>query len=292
MFLSRNKKLSIHILKKNISIKFPILIKIYRFFLKRKKKSFSGWGMTIFDRNPPWFKNSFNNVDANFFIKIDQKIIKLVNKKKFILSQYGKLDNNYNPILALKEFRWRHYIICWTINYLCKFTDIKKNFNLVELGVLDGMTAFFAASQLSKNKRFFKMFLYDSWGPMLPKYLTNKELKSVGSYHYLNFNNVVSNLKSFSKNIIFNKGYLPDSLSTAKNPHNVQWLHIDLNSTKPTIDSLKFFFSKITKNGIILFDDYGFNEHLETKIAIDRFLINKKGSLFHLPTGQGIFFKK
>ena len=63
-------------------------------------------------------------------------------------------------------------------------------------------------------------------------------------------------------------------------------------STRPTIDSLKFFFSKISKNGIILFDDYGFNEHLETKIAVDKYLINKKGSLFHLPTGQSIFFKK
>jgi hypothetical protein len=55
---------------------------------------------------------------------------------------------------------------------------------------------------------------------------------------------------------------------------------------------LKFFFSKISKNGIILFDDYGFNEHLETKIAVDKYLSNKKGSLFHLPTGQSIFFKK
>jgi hypothetical protein len=55
---------------------------------------------------------------------------------------------------------------------------------------------------------------------MLPKHLTNKELKSIGSYHYLNFNNIVSNLKSFSKNVIFNKRYLPDSLSTAKNPHS------------------------------------------------------------------------
>lgn len=292
MFISRGRKLLIHNLKKKISLKVPILIKIYRFFFKRKIITFSGWGMTIFDRNPPWIKNYFNNTGANSFIKFDKKIIQLVSKKKFILSQYSKLDNNYNPIKALKEFRWRHYILCWTINYLCKFTDVKKNLNLVELGVHDGMSAFFAASQLSDNKIFFKLFLYDSWGPMLAKNLTNKELKSVGSYHYLNFNNVVNNLKAFKKSIIFNKGYLPDSLATAKNPKTIQWLHIDLNSTRPTIDSLKFFFSKISKNGIILFDDYGFNEHLETKIAVDKYLINKKGSLFHLPTGQSIFFKK
>jgi hypothetical protein len=30
--------------------------------------------MTIFDRNPSWFKNSFNNVDANFFLKSIEKL--------------------------------------------------------------------------------------------------------------------------------------------------------------------------------------------------------------------------
>ena len=34
-----------------------------------------------------------------------------------------------------------------------------SNLNLVELGVHDGMSAFFAASQLSENKIFFKLFL-------------------------------------------------------------------------------------------------------------------------------------
>jgi len=82
---------------------------------------------------------------------------------------------------------------------------------------------------------------------MLEKNLTDKELKSVGSYHYLNFNNVVNNLKAFKKKIIFNKGYLPDSLATAKNPKTIQWIHIDLNSTRPTIDSLKFFLAKYQK---------------------------------------------
>jgi len=122
MFISRGRKLLIHNLKKKISLKVPILIKIYRFFFKRKIITFSGWGMTIFDRNPPWVKNYFNNIGANSFIKFDKKIIQLVSKKKFILSQYSKLDNNYNPIKALKEFRWRHYILCCTINYLCKFS--------------------------------------------------------------------------------------------------------------------------------------------------------------------------
>ena len=175
---------------------------------------------------------------------------------------------------------------------MCKFSDTKgKPHNLVELGVHDGMSAFFAASSMQSNKKKFKFFLYDSWSKMLEKYLTNTELKSIGSYQYLDFNNVVNNLKVFNKNTIFNKGYIPDSFLTSKNPETISWLHIDLNSCKPTIASLNFFFNKVIKNGIIIFDDYGFNEHLETKIAIDKFLSNKKGTFFHIPTGQAIFYK-
>jgi hypothetical protein len=289
---TRKKKIIFHKLKKEIAIHFPFFVTIYRFFFKRKKKTFSGWGLNIYDRNPPWIKNSFSNKAEDFFIKIDKKILELVKKKKFILSQFSKLDNNYRPDIALKELRWRHYIICYTINYLCKFTIPKGNqYNLVELGVHDGMSAFFAASSMKENNKKFKFFLYDSWSKMLEKYLTNKELKSIGSYHYLDFNNVVNNLTIFKENTIFNKGYIPDSFLTGKNPETISWLHIDLNSCKPTIDSLNFFFDKIIKNGIIIFDDYGYNEHLETKIAIDKFLSDKKGTFFHIPTGQGIFYK-
>ena len=286
---TRKNKILFHKIKKKISISFPYLVRIYRFFFKKKLQSFSGWGMTIFDRSPPWIKNSSNN-EAQNFIKTHEQIKEMVNKKKFILTQFSKLDNDYSGTKALDEFRWRHYILSFCINYVCKYTK-QKNYNFVELGVLDGMTAFFACSMATLNKKKFRIYLYDSWGPMKSDHLLDSELKSIGAYHYLDVNIVMDNLKKFKKNLVINKGYLPDSLKTAQNPKTVTWLHIDLNSTKPTIDSLKKIFNRIVKNGIILFDDYGFDEHFVTRIAIDKFLKNKNGLFFHAPTGQGIFIK-
>ena len=67
-------------------------------------------------------------------------------------------------------------------------------------------------------------------------------------------------------------------------------MHIDLNSTKPTIDALDFFFPRLIKGGIIIFDDYGNTGYPDTKIEIDEFFKNKPGVLMQSPTGQAIYY--
>ena len=67
-------------------------------------------------------------------------------------------------------------------------------------------------------------------------------------------------------------------------------MHIDLNSTKPTIDTLDFFFSRLIKGGIIIFDDYGAKNYSVLRNEIDKFLSTKSGILLEIPTGRAIFF--
>jgi len=50
-------------------------------------------------------------------------------------------------------------------------------------------------------------------------------------------------------------------------------------------------YPKLTSGGIILFDDYGWKNHKDTKEAVDAFFKNKSGILKALPTAQAIFFK-
>jgi hypothetical protein len=68
-------------------------------------------------------------------------------------------------------------------------------------------------------------------------------------------------------------------------------LHIDLNSSSPTIEALKFFYEKLNSKGIILFDDYGHQTYEPTKYAIDNFFNNLDGQLIAFPTGQAMFIK-
>ena len=82
------------------------------------------------------------------------------------------------------------------------------------------------------------------------------------------------------------------TFETSSNPNTISWLHIDLNSSMPTLKCLDFFYEKLETNGIIIFDDYGWKGYEDTKEVIDIFLNDKKGTFFQFPTGQAVFLKK
>ena len=76
----------------------------------------------------------------------------------------------------------------------------------------------------------------------------------------------------------------------AENPTQINWLHIDLNSSEATQSSLEFFFDKLVSGGVILFDDYG--GFKDTRKIVDEFFKSKNGHFTNYPTGQGNFIKK
>ena len=93
--------------------------------------------------------------------------------------------------------------------------------------------------------------------------------------------------------VLFDHWIIPicrvDLLRT-KSPDSISYLHIDLNAVKPTMDVLSFFLPKLSKNGVILFDDYGWDGYLDTKLELDRFFKDQSGLFLKLPTGQAIYF--
>ena len=60
----------------------------------------------------------------------------------------------------------------------------------------------------------------------------------------------------------------------------------------PTKESLEFFYPKIEKNGIILFDDYSQDGYEETREVVENFFVNKNIIFLHLMTGQAMIIKK
>ena len=184
---------------------------------------------------------------------------------------------------------WRHYIVFWSARYAAKATNCSVK-NLVECGVCDGLTVYFAMNAL-KGMYEFKSFLYDTWKGMKSEYLLESEKWHVGSYSYLTIENTRSNLAAFKGETVFIKGYIPESFEASDNPTEIAWLHIDLNSSLPTTDALQFFFEKMPPGGVILFDDYAWDGYYDTKLAVDEFFSGKPGALLPLPTGQAIYFK-
>ena len=48
-------------------------------------------------------------------------------------------------------------------------------------------------------------------------------------------------------------------------------MHINLNSSYPTKEALKKFYPYLESKGVILLDDYGHSNYLETKLEVENF---------------------
>ena len=137
------------------------------------------------------------------------------------------------------------------------------------------------------------MHLYDAWEDMKGEGLLESESWHVNLYKKLDIDVTKKNLREFSNNIVYHKGHIPDSLNNKpESPKSIFYLHIDLNSSKPTLAALEFFYPRLVSGGVILFDDYGWDQYEDTKNTIELFFEKKSGILMKLPTGQAIYFHK
>ena len=119
--------------------------------------------------------------------------------------------------------------------------------------------------------------------------MTKSESLRVGYYETLSIDRTKKNLAEFNDKVIYHQGYIPESFSASPEPpRSIIFLHIDLNAAKSTIDALNFFLPRLSKRGIVLFDDYG---HLSFKDTKKEENIAKK-ELSHEPVEESVAEEK
>ncbi len=248
------------------------------------RPNFSGWGMKTIVY-PPWQSNRADALTKEFFT-VAEELKRLVLNNQFVLSQFEEI---YDKGKLLDGLLWRHYLVYWSAKYAAERTSAKVKV-LVECGVCDGLTAYFAINASSRSFGV-EAHLYDAWEGMRKDLLEESEKIQLGNYSFLELSRTEKNLSEFVGMLTFHKGYIPESFLNIPSPEQIVWLHIDLNASIPTTHTLEEFFPRIPKGGIILFDDYLGTFYPDTKVAIDRFFSDKEGILLPMPTGQAIFFK-
>lgn len=273
---------------KNIYKKVPPLQSTIRYFyclFNRPKPKFSGWNMISYHQLP-WV----DNYNQDIFLLACEDIKRLF--------EFGT-DCGYNA-KNIDALKWRHWLISFALRYAMVFAKNEGGqYNLVECGVADGISAFFVlreiVARINKDQITgrVKMHLYDSWSKMKRDLLVSSEEAMAGQYAGLSFDRTKRNLSEFQDYLIYHQGFLPESLEgPPAPPEDLLYLHIDMNSVIPTQAALNFFFSRLVGGSVVIFDDYGWDGNKDTKEAIDQFFSDKPGILLKLPTGQAIFFKK
>ena len=278
---------------KNLNLKTLHKLTRLRLMIKPSPPSHSGWGMST-NHSLPW-DNSLDTVGQQF-LKSETDLLNLINQDNFIIN-WGLVKPGYaKPSVSkyLKEARWRNYYIYWSAKLATRFTQTSSH-NIVETGVWYGASAYFAISavksELSKDNDF-RIFLYDAWSGMRAENLTAMEMRNSEHYSYLSLEQTKKNLQEHVQQCEFIKGHIPEVFNKNSGPNEVSWLHIDLNSSMPTLKTLEQFVPKLLPGGVVLLDDYGWNSWSETREVADKFCSKFEGLLMPLPTGQAIFFKR
>ena len=260
--------------KKYPSLQQLIRSAYIRFFAKL---NFIGWGMAT-EHATPWD----DEVDWKDFRNTCEHI-----KTSFDLAP----DAPSTPV-NLDDLKWRHWVVSYATRkalLFCKTTD----HHFVECGTGDGLTTYFILQEMKTRHKIDKcmLHLYDAWQSMEKQNLVEGEKHYEGKYHDLSLARTKKNLSEFVANTRFNVGFITDTLN-ADAPQQISFLHIDLNSSKPTLAALEFFLPRLSENGVVLFDDYGDFIHRQTKIVVDEFFRNKPGIIEKLPTGQAIYYHR
>lgn len=161
---------------------------------------------------------------------------------------------------------------------------------VAECGSYVGVAAWFIANELPDAE----FYLFDSFEGLSDP--TGKDVVSAGVQQWKKGDLAVTeqelhaNLHEFSK-IHVMKGWIPDRFLEVAH-EQFKFVHVDVDLYQPTLESLSFFYDRLVSGGVIVMDDYGFENCPGAYAAANEFMADKSETIIHLPTGQGVIIKR
>lgn len=195
----------------------------------------------------------------------------------------------------------RSYVLLQYLKQTLKLSNDYKKINVVECGVYKGLSSYLMLNSIKEcgYDNRLRYHIFDSFeglskrenkdinNEFLPgKSLSNMLLHNEERILVCPLQQVKDNLKKF-KSVNFYKGWVPEKFGEVENLQ-FSFVHIDLDLYQPIIDSLRFFYPRMIKGGIIILDDYGFLDWPGAKKATEEFMQEVSSNLIRLPTGQAI----
>jgi len=187
--------------------------------------------------------------------------------------------------------QWRIFIALWLARVCSKLEG-----DYIECGVNYGFTSSAIMEYLHWDKLEKQFWLVDSFAGIDEGQATEEE-KAVGA---LKRNRVSKRIgfynssaerckQNFSqwKNVKIVQGWIPDCLSTVT-ASKVAFMHIDLNSASPEIQTFKHFLPKLSPGAFVLLDDYAYTGFETTYAAWNNLGRELNFEVLALPTGQGL----
>lgn len=188
-------------IKTMIGNNFPRIPKLWRLLLNKKEDlKFEGWGMKTFYTSPPWVNMISEDKYNHHFLDCQSRLYAAAQRDDFVLTQFSHVSKDM-VLNEINGLMWRHYMVFKTVSLAISTPHSRPV--LVELGVCDGLTTFFAMEAVCFNYTDALMWCYDAWAPMRSENLTKDEKIMDGAYKGLSLENTKNNLRKYSDNIVF-----------------------------------------------------------------------------------------
>ena len=247
-----------------------------------------------------------NNILKKYNLRVTvQNTKKLFNFKSLSNDEIKKI----NKILKLTMVSQENLAFLVSVIKYLKKNQIKGDY--AETGIWKGGISILSYQMfLEKNKKRKRFYLYDTFEGMVKpgkfdKKLNRdlsqvmdkwkKTLKTKEGWNFSSLDEVKKNIikicgKRSLKDFCLIKGKVENSLKNKKNlPKKICLLRLDTDFYNSTKAELDYLFNRVSKGGVIIFDDY--SNWLGAKKAIDNFFKNKKYLLCKIDNNSRFIIK-
>lgn len=98
-------------------------------------------------------------------------------------------------------------------------------------------------------------------------------------------------LEPFRDRIVVHKGWIPERFPDVAD-RRFAFVHLDVDLYQPTLDSIAFFYPRMSPGGVIVCDDYGMTTCPGATKAIDEFMADKPEPILGLDAGGCFIIKR
>lgn len=243
----------------------PLVIKVMQqqMCLLFQNTSFFMQGQMDINPKSRWYRDDFRKLTGGFYPKNDDKNRQICNLKPW--------DNTRRDMLAL---------------LLRTIVEKKIKGDIVEVGVYKGYTAKLIHYYMPERK----LHLFDTFegftetSVIAEKKDTNFSIPK-GHFADTSIDRVKGYISQQNSNVLYYKGYFPESIPGDFDKLKFAFVHFDADLYEPTLEGLKFFYPRISLNGMIVIHDY--NTWPGARKAVDDFFSDKKELPIPMPDKSG-----
>jgi len=214
----------------------------------------------------------------------------VISDKVFSAYKKGVYENTPKVIHKYDYTIYRFQLYHWAVN-----NALLLEGDMMEIGVWWGVMSY-GALEVETNLQGKKFHLVDAYGKS-----SNDDIDHDSRMPYSKSNSnrkyeddIYEKVKERFKRkpVVFHRGYVPEILESKEIPDKICFLSLDMNSAKSEYAAINFLWERLVKGCFIYIDDFGCQNHEDTRQMYRSFFDSKNTELLVSPYSSALAIKR